>query len=170
MIIELVIATFAAVSLVCYWYKKTLFRKKLANTKYWQKLVASTKMSVDKQQTLCEKFDLPHQVGSRTYDSVEDWENELTIVWTGETADIEFTYRKYDDRERRAITPKEFGFDGNKKAYLRGICHTSKEPRTFKTCRIETKIKVGSKRYDIDEWITSFLEVDLTQISPKITL
>lgn len=116
--------------------------------------------NLEEQKELCTRFGLNHQIGSRSYDSVEDWKNELTVVWTGKTDDIEFTYRKYDENERRSISPTEFGFDGNKKAYIVGTCHQSNESRTFKTARIETKIKVGSKRFELVDWLEEKLGVD----------
>ncbi|MEZ9776388.1 WYL domain-containing protein [Vibrio sp. 10N.261.54.A5] len=127
-------------------------------------------LSITEQIELCERFNLDHQIGHRAYDSVEDWTKELTVLWAGQSDDIEFTYRKYDDRERRSISPTEFGFDGNKRAYIKGVCHKSEESRTFKTARIETKLKVGAKRYDLPEWIENYLHLDSEEITNSLNI
>lgn len=132
--------------------------------------VAKNNLSITEQIDLCERFNLDHQIGHRAYDSVEDWTKELTVVWTGESNDIEFTYRKYDERERRTITPTEFGFDGNKRAYIKGVCHKSEESRTFKTARIETKLKVSSKRYDLTEWLETCLHLDPEELVNSLNI
>jgi hypothetical protein len=131
---------------------------------------AKNNLSIDEQIELCERFNLDHQIGHRAYDSVQDWTKELTILWAGQSNDIEFTYRKYDERERRTISPTEFGFDGNKKAYIKGICHKSEESRTFKTARIETKLKVGSKRYDMAEWLETCLNLDPEELENSLNI
>lgn len=139
-------------------------RKTLKDREVFDAYVQHKNLSILEQRELCERLGLEHQIGSRSYDSVEDWEKELTVIWTGETDDIEFTYRKYDDKERRTISPTEFGYDGNKKPYIRGICHNSDELRTFKTARIETKIKIGSKRFDLPEWLSTKLGIEVEQL------
>ena len=135
-------------------------KRSLKDKNSFDSFVAKNNLTIEQQKELCERFGLDHQIGHRSYDSVEDWENELTTIWLGEAEDIEFTYRKYDERERRTISPREFGYDGNKKPYIRGICRVSNEQRTFKTARIETKIKVGSKRFELTDWLGSKLGVD----------
>jgi hypothetical protein len=137
----------------------------LKNKQNFDAYVTKNNLSIDEQRELCERFGLDHQIGNRAYDSVEDWQQELTPIWAGKSVPIEFTYRKYDDRERRTITPIEFGYDGNKKAYIRGICSKFNEPRTFKTARIETKIKVGAKKYDLAEWVDAVLELDSSSLT-----
>ena len=132
--------------------------------------VKKNSLSLSEQVELCQKLKLDHQIGHRAYDSVEDWQRELTVVWSGTSANIEFTYRKYDVRERRIISPTEFGFDGNKRAYIKGVCHVSNELRTFKTARIETKLKVGAKRYDMSEWLTEYLFVDSSELQDSFNI
>ncbi|WP_390240659.1 WYL domain-containing protein [Vibrio sp. R78045] len=139
-------------------------KKALADKTAFDEYVKRQNYNLEEQKELCTRFGLNHQIGTRSYDSVEDWKKELTIVWAGETSDIEFTYRKYDERERRNISPTEFGFDGNKKAYIRGVCHQSNEARTFKTARIETKIKVGSKRFNLIDWLDNELDIDVNDL------
>ncbi|CAH6996330.1 WYL domain-containing protein [Vibrio chagasii] len=141
-------------------FKSRRSSHRLKDKKNFDAYVAKNKLSIVEQIELCEKFHLDHQIGHRSYDSVEDWEKELTAIWIGKSSDIEFTYRKYDEKERRTISPTEFGFDGNEKAYIRGVCRKSDEPRTFKVARIDTKIKVGSKRYELNDWLESCLGVD----------
>lgn len=77
---------------------------------------------------------------------------DLIVIWAGISDDIQFTYRKDNERDRRTITPTEFGYDSNKQYYIKGICNRSNEERTFKTSRIETKIQVDSKKYTLQEW------------------
>ncbi|CAK6712721.1 conserved hypothetical protein [Vibrio harveyi] len=153
-----------ACALIAILLKKKYSVYQLKDREKFDAHVAKKNLSIDEQIELCEKLSLNHQIGHRAYDSVEDWEKELTAVWIGQSNDIEFTYRKYDERERRTVSPTEFGFDGNEKAYIKGICHKSNESRTFKTARIETKIKVGSKRYALNEWLESCLEIDPTDL------
>lgn len=138
-------------------------RKQLKKRDVFDAYVQQKNLSLDEQKELCERFGLDHQIGSRSYDSIEDWQKELTVIWIGKTDDIEFTYRKYDERERRTISPTEVGYDGNKKLYIKGICHSSNELRTFKTVRIDTKIKVGSKRFELSEWLSTKLGVEIQE-------
>lgn len=139
-------------------------KKTLEDRAAFDEFVKLRKFSLEEQKELCSRLSLNHQIGTRSYDSVEDWKRELTVLWVGEAKDIEFTYRKYDEKERRNISPTEFGFDGNKKAYIRGVCHQSNEARTFKTARIETKIKVGSKRFDLIDWLENELGIDANDL------
>jgi gas vesicle protein len=145
-------------------------KKALKDKKNFDDYVAKKNLSIEEQKELCERFGLDHQIGNRAYDSVEDWQQELTVIWAGKAEPIEFTYRKYDERERRSISPTEFGYDGNKKPYIKGICHKSGEPRTFKTIRIETKIKVGSKRYDLGEWLESCLSLNVAELQNSLDI
>ncbi|MGY6481989.1 WYL domain-containing protein [Vibrio parahaemolyticus] len=145
-------------------FAKRRMKKALRDKTFFDEYVKRHNYDLKQQKELCTRFSLDHQIGSRSYDSVEDWNKELTVVWAGQTDCIEFTYRKYDERERRSISPTEFGFDGNKKAYIRGVCHQSDEQRTFKTARIETKIKVGSKRFELVEWLDSMLGIDTDEL------
>ncbi|PMG39309.1 hypothetical protein BCS96_09645 [Vibrio breoganii] len=142
----------------------------LNNREIFDLYVEKHNLSLEEQVDLCQRLNLDHQIGHRAYDSVEDWQRELTIVWSGTSADIEFTYRKYDERERRVISPTEFGFDGNKRAYIKGVCHVIHEQRTFKTARIETKLKVGAKRYDMTEWLTEILQVNSSELQNSLNV
>ncbi|WP_413522386.1 WYL domain-containing protein [Photobacterium phosphoreum] len=139
-------------------------KNKLNNKDFFDKYVSSKNYTVKEQKALCHKLKLNHQIGSRPYDSITDWEKELTKLWEGKSESIEFTYRKYDEKERRKISPTEFGYDGNNKCYIRGICHKSNELRTFKTARIETKIKVRSKYHNLLDWVEIYLKTDITDL------
>jgi hypothetical protein len=103
----------------------------------------------------------------KSYNSFEEWERDCKVLWRGQTKDIEFSYAKSRNhpKERRTVTPQEFGVDGNGMFFVRGICHKSNEPRTFKLYRFETKIKVGSQRFDEDEWIEKYLGLNPYELS-----
>tara|TARA_B100001059_G_C17748527_1_gene535760 strand:- start:177 stop:962 length:786 start_codon:yes stop_codon:yes gene_type:complete len=105
----------------------------------------------------------------KSYDSIEEWERDCTTLWTGTTKDIEFSYASSwsKPKERRTLTPYEFGIDGNGRGYVKGICHKSNEQRTFKLDNFETKIKVGSQRFDPDEWIEKYLDLDSYELHLK---
>lgn len=158
-----VIITVIFIVSVTFFLRKRI-KPKLKDKEVFDDYVAKKGLSLDEQRELCVQLGLDHQIGSRAYESVEDWQKELTTVWKGSTSDIKFGYRKYTDTENRLITPTEFGFDGNKKPFIRGICHRSNSNRTFKTARIETKIEVDGHLYDLCEWLTLYLEVDLVEL------
>ncbi|KAB2112171.1 WYL domain-containing protein [Vibrio alginolyticus] len=97
-----------------------------------------------------------------------DFDENLVVIWAGETKHIEFTYEKaYGKKERRTISPKEVCFNEDGFFYIKGICHLRNEPRTFKQDRITTMIKVGSQRYDFPDWCDKFLGVDVWSACPN---
>lgn len=99
----------------------------------------------------------------KKYDSVEQWKNDLTVIWAGQTDDIEFSYRKdwNSPKERKKVTPQELVFDSNKRIYVKGLCHKRNEIVYFNQDKIETKILAGSTRYDFDEWVERRLKIDI---------
>ncbi|TOZ70056.1 hypothetical protein [Vibrio parahaemolyticus] len=105
----------------------------------------------------------------KSYDSVDAWEQDCKVLWTGTTKDIEFSYSSSwsKPKERRTLTPQEFGIDGNGSGYIKGICHKSNEQRTFKLYNFETKIKVGSQRFEPDEWVEKYLNLDTYDLYQK---
>ncbi|HHF0503378.1 TPA: WYL domain-containing protein [Vibrio antiquarius] len=110
-----------------------------------------------------------HEDDWKSYDSIEAWERDCTPLWTGTTKDIEFSYASSwsKPKERRTLTPHEFGIDGNGRGYVKGICHKSNEQRTFKLDNFETKIKVCSQRFDQNEWIEKYLDLDLYELHDR---
>ncbi|QXO19236.1 WYL domain-containing protein [Vibrio ostreae] len=110
-----------------------------------------------------------HEREWKSYDSVDTWKQDCKVLWTGTTKDIEFSYSSSCSRpkERRTLTPQEFGIDGNGSGYIKGICHKSNEQRTFKLHNFETKIKVGSQRFDPDEWVEKYLHLDTYDLYQK---
>ncbi|MDN4711633.1 WYL domain-containing protein [Vibrio parahaemolyticus] len=113
--------------------------------------------------------DIDDEDAWKKYDSIEDWKNDLTVIWSGTTDDIEFSYRKDWDspKERRNVTPLELVFDGNKRIYIKGLCHKRNETVHFNQDKIETKILAGSTRYEFYEWVERRLKVDVEALSDK---
>lgn len=93
-------------------------------------------------------------------DSLQAFEDSLTVMWAGDTKPIEFTYvDREGDRTRRTLKVEEVSFNDRGQFYLRGICLSRNERRTFKVDNITTKLKVGSNRYDFDEWCVEMLDI-----------
>lgn len=93
------------------------------------------------------------------------FDDQLITLWAGDTKDVEFTYESFHgERLRRTVKPTEICFNNNGKFYLKGFCLTRNAPRTFKETNIKTKIKVGSKRYDFDEWCEEVLHIDMYSV------
>ncbi|MFA0609498.1 WYL domain-containing protein [Vibrio sp. 10N.222.49.B4] len=105
----------------------------------------------------------------KSYDTVEDWQADLTTIWSGKTDDIQFSYRKDWDgkKERKTVSPTEVVFDGNKRIYIKGFCHKRQKDVHFNTEKIETLILAGSTRYEIYHWVEQRLKVDLDELSDK---
>ena len=85
-----------------------------------------------------------------------------TVVWQGSTKDIEFSYTDFKgNKTRRKVQVNKVLFDKDKQQfYVNGICQERNAERDFKEDNISTMIKVGSKRYDFQEWLTT-LDVDM---------
>lgn len=97
--------------------------------------------------------------------SFKNWESTLTTVWAGDTDDIEFTYiNKKSERTRRRVTVDEVLMGSGTGFYIKGYCHVRGEQRTFNTDNIDTKIKVGSQRFEFDDWCERKLGIDLYDI------
>lgn len=93
--------------------------------------------------------------------SLADWEDNLTVIWAGSET-VEFSYEaRHQKRSRRKVTVQELCVDQYDNLCLVGLCHLRQEKRTFKAQNIVTKIKVGSKRYDLEDWVEDVLKVDL---------
>lgn len=80
-----------------------------------------------------------------------------TVVWQGSTKDIEFSYTDFKgNKTRRKVKVNKVLFDKDKQQfYVNGICQERNAERDFKEDNISTMIKVGSKRYDFQEWLTT---------------
>ena len=101
--------------------------------------------------------------------SLNEWKDDLTIIWAGETNEIEFTYESYSGKKsRRKVKPSEVSFDGRKELTIKGICSKSNEERHFKAHNLTTMIKVGSQRYDVHDWAEKYLNVDLYKIDELV--
>lgn len=93
---------------------------------------------------------------------------EKITLWSGSTKPIEFTYSPYrKPKERRSVRPTEVFFTRDGKFYISGYCELRKAPRTFNQHNFETKIKVGSRRYDFDEWCDEVLGIDIFSACPE---
>lgn len=86
-----------------------------------------------------------------------------TIVWQGNTKDIEFSYTDFKgNKTRRKVKVNKVLFDKNKQHfYINGFCQERNSERDFKEDNISTMIKVGSKRYDFQEWMWT-LDIEIT--------
>ncbi|MDP5146033.1 hypothetical protein ORI98_06235 [Shewanella sp. ULN5] len=86
------------------------------------------------------------------------------VIWQGNTKDIEFSYTDFkDNKSRRVVSVNKVLFDaGSEKFYINGICKERAAERDFKESNISTMIKVGSKRYDFQEWMLT-LDVDICE-------
>ncbi|PKQ81892.1 hypothetical protein CJP16_03595 [Aeromonas sobria] len=93
-------------------------------------------------------------------DTLQVFEDSLTVMWAGDTKPVEFTYvDREGDRTRRTLNVEEVSFNDMGQFYLRGICLSRNERRTFKVDNIATKLKVGSKLYDFEEWCVELLDI-----------
>ncbi|HDO1312057.1 WYL domain-containing protein [Aeromonas veronii] len=91
---------------------------------------------------------------------IHEFEQSLTTMWAGDAKPVEFTYvDRNGDKTRRVVNVDEVSFNGKGQFYLRGECVASNERRTFKVDNIVTKLKVGSNRYDFEEWCVYKLDI-----------
>ncbi len=89
---------------------------------------------------------------------LDNFEQSLTTLWTGDISTVEFTYVAFGgERSRRKVDVDELAFNERGQFYLRGFCHKRQEQRTFKVENIETQFKVGSKRYEFEDWCEDVL-------------
>jgi hypothetical protein len=86
------------------------------------------------------------------------------VIWQGKTKDIEFSYTDFKgNKSRRNITVNKVLFDeDSENFYINGICKERQAERDFKESNISTMIKVGSNRYDFQEWMIT-LNVDTSE-------
>ncbi|PVZ87932.1 hypothetical protein C9426_10055 [Serratia sp. S1B] len=95
------------------------------------------------------------------YSGLMDFHDNLSIVWSGEPYEIEFSYKDGNgDRTRRKITLSEISVAADFTPYLLGYCHLRNEDRHFKMSRIVSKIKYKSKLYDVIEFIDVVMDLD----------
>jgi hypothetical protein len=86
------------------------------------------------------------------------------VIWQGKTKDIEFSYTDFKgNKSRRNVTVNKVLFDeDSENFYINGICNERQAERDFKESNISTMIKVGSNRYDFQEWMLT-LDVDTSE-------
>ncbi|MGI2174010.1 hypothetical protein [Shewanella ulleungensis] len=86
------------------------------------------------------------------------------VIWQGKTKDIEFSYTDFKgNKSRRNVSVNKVLFDAESESfYINGICNERKAERDFKESNISTMIKVGSHRYDFQEWMLT-LDVDISE-------
>ncbi|MEN9532321.1 MAG: hypothetical protein RIQ83_1545 [Pseudomonadota bacterium] len=100
--------------------------------------------------------------------SLQAFEDSLTVMWAGDTKPVEFTYLDFDgERTRRTVEVTEVSFNPKGQFYLRGTCQLRGEYRTFKVDNIQTMLKVGSKRYDFEGWCVHMLDILPSEGFPK---
>ena len=88
-----------------------------------------------------------------------------TVIWQGKTKDIEFSYTDFKgNKTRRKVEVNKVLFDKEKQQfYINGICQERNAERDFKEDNISTMIKVGSNRYDFQEWMWT-LDIEITEL------
>ncbi|WP_445773998.1 hypothetical protein [Shewanella sp.] len=86
------------------------------------------------------------------------------VIWQGKTKDIEFSYTDFKgNKSRRNVSVNKVLFDAESESfYINGICNERQAERDFKESNISTMIKVGSYRYDFQEWMLT-LNVDTSE-------
>lgn len=133
-------------------------------------IVAISKYETDKKKANSQEIYVDVSLGPgstdseqnyKKYTSLDDWEKDIEIIWSGKPRIIEFTYEKYGgEKSRRKLELMQILKNNNGSVYLRGICQLRNEERTFDVMRIETKILDKSKRYEIPEWFYEKLKID----------
>lgn len=104
---------------------------------------------------------------------MDDFDATLTTIWQGTSVDVSFTYEKWNndlhkyEKSRRTISPTGVFLNDDGEFYIRGICHSSRESRTFKQERIRTMMQVKSNRYLFGEWCGEVLNIDLEKLCPN---
>lgn len=94
-------------------------------------------------------------------DHLDDFKDNLSIIWTGTPYEIEFTYRNGSgDRSRRKITLEEISVSSGFTPYFIGLCHINNDVRCFRMDRITSKIKYKSKLYDVVEFVDVVMDLD----------
>lgn len=98
----------------------------------------------------------------------DDTKHSLTTMWTGDTKPVEFTYADENGgKTRRTVKVDKVTFNSKGFFYLTGVCFERKESYTFKVDSITTKLKVGSNRYDFEEWCVYMLDILPSEAFPK---
>lgn len=91
--------------------------------------------------------------------SLQDWKDGLATLWSGRM-DIEFTYEAFNSpKVRRNVELHDIMRSGDGRIYLHGLCKEKQALRHFNASNITTMIKVGSKRYYLDEFLHDVLGV-----------
>lgn len=155
--------------------------KVLKDPEKFRQYVQEKNYSVQEQKDICVRFGLNYaevsgsgakkrnQTPSSTREKhFQSFDEDLITAWAGDTRTIEFSYEKsFGKKERRQVQPNEVCFNSEGEFYIKGHCLLRNEPRTFKQDRITTKIKVGSKRYDFDDWCEEVIKIDIYTVCPN---
>ncbi|AHM71671.1 zinc ribbon domain-containing protein [Yersinia hibernica] len=95
------------------------------------------------------------------YFGINDFLDDLSVVWAGSPYDVEFSYKDGSGaKTRRKVTLEEIAVSNSFVPYFIGHCHLRGELRHFKMERIASKINYKSKRYDLIEFIDIVMELD----------
>lgn len=126
----------------------------------------------DRQEKIVQQYQTatthPQQPQMGKDKPLDDFDSKLITLWAGTTNVIEFTYQSYNSpKKRRQVRPTEVCFNDDGDFYIKGYCLEKNEPRTFRQSKFTTKIKVGSQRFDFDEWCADFLGVDVYESCPN---
>ncbi|HIF9091482.1 TPA: WYL domain-containing protein [Photobacterium damselae] len=126
----------------------------------------------DRQEKIVQQYQTatthPQQPSMGKDKPLDDFDSKLITLWAGTTNVIEFTYQSYNSpKKRRQVRPTEVCFNDDGDFYIKGYCLEKNEPRTFRQSKFTTKIKVGSQRFDFDEWCADFLGVDVYESCPN---
>ncbi|GIU13062.1 PH domain-containing protein [Shewanella sp. MBTL60-007] len=104
---------------------------------------------------------------------MENFEKDLNTIWEGVSSEVSFTYEKWnnelkkEEKSRRSIKPTTIYLNEDNEFYIRGICSSSNESRTFKQSRISTMMQTNSKRYYFGDWCSDVLKINLDQLAPN---
>lgn len=81
----------------------------------------------------------------------------LINAWTGPSCTLEFTYQDLDgERQRRKVGVTRISRDPkNNGWHLHGFCHLEQRERDFEADAIVTKVLYKSRRWDLEDWITT---------------
>lgn len=94
------------------------------------------------------------------YESLDDWEADLTTLWEGSPIEIEFTYQSRKEKTRRKVSLEKVARNSRNELYLIGFCHERNENRTFNLGNVTTMILHNSKRYNHYDFISEVVGID----------
>jgi len=96
------------------------------------------------------------------YNSLDDWRDDLTTLWSGKPHIIEFSYfSSKEEKTKRKAEINRVTEGGNGKIYLQGYCHMRNETRTFDINRITSDIVEEGSSYTDFKWLSEKLGLNI---------